>query len=192
MGRRPTFDTHAVVTAARALFWERGYEGASLPELERVTGLNRSSLYNVFGSKRGLFDAAVHSYLDDVVQPRLAPLLRESVAPEAVVDHVEALKSAILNPESMPARNGCLLVNAAGSTLGHEKVTQAVVNSYREHMAKAMRRGVTARFPAMDDAEVDRLTQTCVGLVVAALVMARVNGAAAVASLDCALELLDA
>ena len=49
MGRTQTFDTNEVVRAARAVFWEHGYESAALPELEKATGLSRSSIYHAFG-----------------------------------------------------------------------------------------------------------------------------------------------
>jgi AcrR family transcriptional regulator len=77
MGRTRAFAEIDVVRAARGVFWNRGYEETSLPDLEAATGLNRSSIYHSFGSKRGLFDAAVESYLDDVVRPRLEPLRAE-------------------------------------------------------------------------------------------------------------------
>ncbi|MDD0859753.1 TetR/AcrR family transcriptional regulator [Arthrobacter alpinus] len=48
--------------------------GGFLPDLERATGLSRSSIYHAFGSKRGLFDAAVASYLSEIIRPRLQPL----------------------------------------------------------------------------------------------------------------------
>ncbi|HOZ57111.1 MAG TPA: helix-turn-helix domain-containing protein, partial [Nakamurella multipartita] len=69
MGRTKTFDPGEVVRAARAVFWTRGFESASLPELQEATGLSVSSIYHSFGSKRGLFDAAVASYLDEVARP---------------------------------------------------------------------------------------------------------------------------
>ena len=56
MARTQSFDRDTVVRAARTLFWTVGYESASIPELETATGLSRSSIYNAFGSKRGLFD----------------------------------------------------------------------------------------------------------------------------------------
>ncbi len=52
MPRVQEFDTDTVVARARDLFWDKGFEATSVPDLERVTGLNRSSLYNAFGSKR--------------------------------------------------------------------------------------------------------------------------------------------
>ena len=78
MGRSQEFDTTAVVAAALDVFWARGYEGASLGDLESATGLSRSSLYNSFTNKRGLFDAAVQLYLDHVIRPRLRSLTTKS------------------------------------------------------------------------------------------------------------------
>ena len=74
MARPRSFDTATAVRAARQVFWTRVSEATSLPDLEAATGLRRSSLYQAFGSKRGLFDAAVASYLDEVVRPLLAGL----------------------------------------------------------------------------------------------------------------------
>lgn len=105
MGRTPTYDRLEVVRAARGVFWRTGYEGASLPELEEATGLARSSLYHAFGSKRGLYDAAVESYLDEMVRPRLVPLARDRVAPDAILDYLGARRCAPLGclGERLPA-----------------------------------------------------------------------------------------
>ncbi len=59
MGRPRQFDTDAVLSAARAAFVRNGYRGTSIDDLLRATGLQRASLYSAFGSKRGLFIAAL-------------------------------------------------------------------------------------------------------------------------------------
>ncbi|MEK8070049.1 TetR/AcrR family transcriptional regulator [Rhodococcoides navarretei] len=59
MGRTRSFDEATVVTSAAEQFRSTGYEGTSLDELLRATGLHRGSLYQAFGSKRGLFLAAL-------------------------------------------------------------------------------------------------------------------------------------
>ena len=59
MARPKGYDRDAVLVAARDLFWEQGYERASIADLEKRTGLNRSSIYQEFGSKRELFSAAL-------------------------------------------------------------------------------------------------------------------------------------
>ena len=55
MGRRRTFIENEAINSATAVFAERGFAGASVDDLVRATGVNRASLYGVFGSKDGLF-----------------------------------------------------------------------------------------------------------------------------------------
>lgn len=191
MPRTRAFDEQDVVRAARTVFWESGYEGASLPELERVTGLARSSLYNAFGSKRGLFDAAVRSYLDDVVRPRLAPLLQEDVAADAVLGYLDGLREAILHAGS-PATHGCLLINAAGAPIAHDTEVARTIAAYREELRDALLRGVRALLPDETRASASRLADTVTGLVVAAFALARVDAQAAAANLATAADLLTA
>ncbi|OZC90718.1 hypothetical protein CH254_07335 [Rhodococcus sp. 06-412-2C] len=59
MGRTRSFDEAEVVASAAQQFRTNGYEATSLDDLLRVTGLHRGSLYQAFGSKRGLFLAAL-------------------------------------------------------------------------------------------------------------------------------------
>ncbi len=55
-GRRPTFDREEALAAAMRLFWERGYEGATLEDLlQAMGGITAPSLYHAFGSKEELF-----------------------------------------------------------------------------------------------------------------------------------------
>ena len=54
-----------------AVFWDHGYEGASLPDLMAGTGLSRGSLYKAFGDKKALLLAALDLYMaDEPRQPR--------------------------------------------------------------------------------------------------------------------------
>ena len=55
MTGKKAFDEMQVLRAALNVFRLKGYAGAGLSELEAATGLNRSSLYNAYGSKQGLF-----------------------------------------------------------------------------------------------------------------------------------------
>ena len=55
MGRRHTFIESEAIGSATAVFAERGFAGASVDDLVQATGVNRASLYGVFGSKDGLF-----------------------------------------------------------------------------------------------------------------------------------------
>jgi transcriptional regulator, tetR family len=190
MGRTQAFDTAEVVRAARDLFWELGFENTPLPDLERVTGLSRSSIYNAFGSKRGLFDAAVANYLDEVVRPLLSPLTADEVAPDALEEYLAGLRAALLAPEASAAANGCLLVRTANTPVGRDDAMSRVIVGYREQLRGGIGRGVQARCPQLSQAEQDVLAEACAGLVVAAMALSPVAPRAAADSLDAALGLI--
>lgn len=82
MGRIRKFDENIAVPAARAVFVERGYSGASIDELTSRTGMLRGSLYGAFGSKMGLFRTCAENVLKNL----------ELKSPDAVNFLIVALK----------------------------------------------------------------------------------------------------
>lgn len=186
MGRPQEFDTAQAVRAARRVFWEQGYAEASMPTLEEATGVGRSSIYHAFGSKRGLFDAAVASYLDEVVRPRLAPLYADPTDPAAVVTYLRTIQSTACAAHSS---NGCLLINTATSPLGTDTVMAGVVATYHAELTEGLRRGLQARFPEREDAAINRLADTCTALVVAAFSTVRADPKGAARDLELAISL---
>lgn len=193
MGRLQTFDGDVVVRAARNLFWEKGYEAASLADLEAATGLGRSSLYHAFGSKRGLFDAAVADYLETVIRPRLSGLRAGTANASALLAYFAGLarSTATLAEHSSPT--GCLLVNCAAGLAAHDDPTRAVVEGYRVELSDALRYALTAASlsSALDSAEAKRAqleerVRTLASLSMSAMLMDRVNRNEAIALLDTA------
>ena len=67
MGRRRTFIETEAINSATAVFAERGFAGASVDDLVRATGVNRASLYGVFGSKDGLFQRCLTNALTALI-----------------------------------------------------------------------------------------------------------------------------
>ncbi|EUJ09222.1 transcriptional regulator [Methylophilaceae bacterium 11] len=61
-GRPRVFDMDEALDKALNIFWERGYEGASLAELTETLGINKPSLYAAFGNKEELFKKALLRY----------------------------------------------------------------------------------------------------------------------------------
>ncbi|MFD6134698.1 TetR/AcrR family transcriptional regulator [Isoptericola sp. NPDC060257] len=191
MGRAQGFETELAVRAAREVFWRDGYAEASVPALERATGLNRSSIYHAFGSKRGLFDAAVQSYLDEVVRPRLRPLVADDVAPDALVEYLTGLRAALARADEVQGTSGCLLVNTSGSPIAADDSVRRTVADYRAELRAALRRGVVARRPDASPADADRLADVCTALVISAFTLVRVDPPSALHCLDTAVDALE-
>ena len=179
MARTLAFDRAEVVRRARAVFWSRGYESAAIPELEAATGLSRSSIYNSFGSKRGLFDAAVDSYLDEVVRPRLAALAGGDVAAQALDEYLAATQAIFQKPESLPAANGCLLINSANAPIASDEHVSQAICAYRGELHAAFSRGLQAAVPGLADQRLALLADAVTGLVVAAFALVRISPAEA-------------
>ncbi|MCA9719478.1 MAG: TetR/AcrR family transcriptional regulator [Myxococcales bacterium] len=66
MPRIKEFDPELARERAMGLFWERGYEAASLRDLLSAMGISRQSLYNTFGDKRRLFLSVLDLYAEQV------------------------------------------------------------------------------------------------------------------------------
>lgn len=75
MGRKRTFDEAEVVARCAEAFLVTGYEGTSVDDLMTASGLQRGSLYQAFGSKRGLFVEALRRHADPGTRSGLDLLL---------------------------------------------------------------------------------------------------------------------
>ena len=63
MARPRNFNEEDVVDSAARVFGRLGYAACSIDDLVEATGLQRGSLYKVFGSKRGLFEQVLQKAL---------------------------------------------------------------------------------------------------------------------------------
>lgn len=61
-GRPLSFDRDQALEQAMHVFWQRGYEAASISELTAAMGITAPSLYTAFGDKERLFLEAIERY----------------------------------------------------------------------------------------------------------------------------------
>ena len=132
------FDEQEAVRAARAVFWERGYTASSLAQLTAATGLSKSSLYETFGSKRGLFDRAMQSYLDEVMGPLLEILEAPDAGREALLAWFTTFAAVFRGDTQYPARDGCLMINTATELHELDEAAGARVNRFRLRVRAGM------------------------------------------------------
>jgi len=62
IGRSKEFDKVDVLHKAMLVFWEKGYETTSIPDLLEAMKISRSSLYETFVDKETLYVEALRHY----------------------------------------------------------------------------------------------------------------------------------
>lgn len=108
-GRPRAFDPEKALDRALKVFWKKGYEGASLPDLTKAMGINRPSLYAAFGNKEELFRKAMDRYLEGPAC-HVKEALAESTA-RCVVERLFRGTIAMVTDGKNP--RGCFLVQGA-------------------------------------------------------------------------------
>ena len=109
LGRPRAFDADVALERAMVVFWEQGYDGASLADLTEAMGISRKSMYAAFGNKEELFRKAVQRYVDGPVA-YIAEALRAPAAREVAARYLTGAAAAATRP-GYPA--GCLSVRGA-------------------------------------------------------------------------------
>lgn len=174
VGRPRAFEVSTVVAAAGDLFWERGYELTSIGDLEKKTGLDRSSMYHAFGNKHALFEAALSCYVEANIDARLDGMRRPDAGLAAVVSFFRGVAQAFRTDPR--AARGCLMVNTIAELGSRDLYTVRAATGYRDRFREAF---AAALVQAAAKGEVDSkrtraraelLTATTMGLFLTARV----------------------
>lgn len=130
MPKTKQFNKEKVLEASSVIFHQKGYNGTSIDEILKATGLSRSSLYDSFGDKHNLYLQSLEYYksttnngLKEVGKKKLNGLEKIEYVFDEVINHL------IKNPHD----NGCLMVNAAAEMSKQcDKTSQVVCNNKEE------------------------------------------------------------
>lgn len=109
IGRPREFDLDEALDRAMRVFWQKGYEGASLAELTEAMGINRPSLYAAFGNKESLFKKALDRYGDGPAC-HVRKALQEPTARAMAEYLLRGTVDLLTNPQTP---HGCLAVQGA-------------------------------------------------------------------------------
>ncbi|MGW4483810.1 TetR/AcrR family transcriptional regulator [Amycolatopsis sp. NPDC004368] len=148
-GRPRAFDRERALTEAMFVFWERGYEGASLADLTGAMGINPPSLYAAFGGKEALFREAVERY-GQTYGSHTRRALSESPTAHAAIEAMLRDNARTYVDTDHPT--GCMVVLAAtncspanGAVCAHLKAQREEVRDLvRERLRRAVDEGELA------------------------------------------------
>jgi TetR/AcrR family transcriptional repressor of nem operon len=138
------------------------------PLLQAATGLSRSSWYETFGSKRGLFDLAARNYLSEVISPLLAPMESAGAGRDELVGYFLAQAAWIGSSPLRIATRGCLMLNTAMELNDLDSEAAGMVRNYQQRVQAAIRHSLCSFLgPSRDlDRTADVLTAGQVGLMI--------------------------
>ncbi len=125
------FNKEKVLEVASTIFRQKGYNGTSIDEILKATGLSRSSLYDSFKDKHNLYLRSLEFYnnaekdgYENVNQKKLNGMQKIEFLFKEAVNHL------ITHPDD----NGCLMVNAAAEMSKQCEKTAQVICNNKENM----------------------------------------------------------
>ena len=140
-GRPRAFDRDDALRQAMLLFWERGYDAASMADLTSAMRIGSPSLYAAFGSKEALFREAVTLYGATAGSLTTRVLAEEPTAREAIEAMLRRNAADYLRP-GRPT--GCMAVLAA-INCSHPGIRAYMADrrrAGRELIQQRLRRGI--------------------------------------------------
>ena len=131
LGRPKKFDEGEALLSAMHVFWQKGYEGASIKDLCTELGINGPSLYATFGNKRDLYLKAIDAYIGN---DACAPLVAFETEP-AIRLAVLAFFRAVIEyaTEGGEEARGCFLTACAATSAGE-------VDGVRDRLSAAIQK----------------------------------------------------
>jgi TetR/AcrR family transcriptional repressor of nem operon len=170
MGRKKSYDRDELIDKAVVMFHDHGFAGTSAEMLSEHLGVNRYGIYAEFGSKQGLFEAALQRYDENTVGQNFGPL----EAPDAGIEEIRALVAFFGTTDGSPALGrGCFICNTAVEFGPSDPGGSGFVQRYFERLSKAFYSALSNAFDRGEIAntvntqeEADFFTASVLGLAV--------------------------
>jgi AcrR family transcriptional regulator len=137
-GRPAGFDRAEALQRAMELFWARGYEGATLEDLQAAMGgISPPSFYHAFGSKEALFKEVADLYIARECMPPVRAMEEARTAREGI----EAMLGRAVESFTQPGKpQGCLLLHGATKCAPANQGPQAYLQTVRQNAPEGIGR----------------------------------------------------
>ena len=122
------FDRNQMLESIVLVFQEKGYSGTSMQDIVDITKLNRSSIYNSFGSKMELYLEALDVYKNDFIDTSSKKISNTQCGLEAIQLLFSYHISRIINDNE---GKGCMIANCKSElgSSGDKSINKWLKNS---------------------------------------------------------------
>lgn len=145
LGRPREFDPKDFLTTALECFWLKGYQGTSISDLMKASGLASASIYKLYPDKRSIFFAALAQYMEQGLTRLRTRALEQT--PETALR--ETLEYGALLSSGVDGERGCFTIATASELLPDDEEVKRRVsymfNSIRENLLHILRLGQQQR-----------------------------------------------
>ena len=130
MPKVETFDKQEAIDNALAVFHSKGYYHTSMQDLVDTTGLNRSSIYNTFGSKLDLYKLSLKRYQDSSKE-----YINESInSSNCCLSILETIFKIGVSSDKNYLQKGCLINSCASEMANQEPTINSFLKKNQENM----------------------------------------------------------
>jgi TetR/AcrR family transcriptional repressor of nem operon len=130
MPRQREFSPDEALQTVISLFWEKGYNGTSVDEVVKRTGVAKYGIYGTFGTKRELFKKALSQFAKDRRNDIQRPLRK---ADASLPDIRAFFKSVPKTITQKGSQHGCLMCNTGVELgLGDPEINRIVTEFFAE------------------------------------------------------------
>jgi len=141
--------------AIKNVFWNKGYEGTSYPELISASGLHKGSLYAAFGDKQALYLKALQNYDEHEIN-QAVNLLTEKVTSADKCRIAILLDMVVTAVTVRKDYRGCLLCNAAIDQAIHNEDVKNSVSLGMSKMLNAFAKAIQDEHPHIKDDDIEK------------------------------------
>jgi AcrR family transcriptional regulator len=145
MSKLAKFNREDVIAKATNLYWEKGFHGTSMRNLQDVIDMRPGSIYASFGSKENLFKEAIQHYSAQG-RKNLQACLKEQTSPLGALKLF--IKTAIIDNRTTAPSGMCMLVKTIGELTDeqNELLTEAKhqLSVMENEFAKVMQMAISA------------------------------------------------
>jgi TetR/AcrR family transcriptional repressor of nem operon len=135
MARNLEFIPEEKVEKALNVFWKKGYNATSMQDLVDAMQINRSSLYNSFGDKHGLFIQCLTTYVNFTLEQYRAKAFSSENPLQSLFAIIDMVAGITIKGE-----NSCMGVKTSFELGGYDQNASSILKKSQNSAIKILRK----------------------------------------------------